>query len=1075
MALSADATTIADLLAALTHPDTNAIRQAEVALKPLLKRPECVPVLVEVIKGREALNEAIRHVATIVLRKRITSHLKTFDAPTKTALKTELLSILSTESSRPVRNGAVALVASVCKIEAEADSDSAQGAAGWPELFRFVAAAAGDAHPEARELAFLLLGEMTETVGEHLKPQFETLANLFGSALKDADPKVQNAAVKALGLLMSYLADESSDIDIFAPLVPGVLTVAEACRVRHDEEVVSTTLDVLYDLTYSPSQSMGQHMGPIIQFSQLCMSDSNLEMGVRDSAALVVATMAESRPKHLGRDTTLLNGVLETIFNLIESSDGSAAGALFESNPAWKDDFEDQEGYDPDNEGGPTETSMAQGTLDMLACEIPKKYIFEPVVSRCVARLGSGNPNQRKAGIACLGVIAEGCAEPLRENLAQIMPHVFRAAGDSDARVRECACFALGQISEHCQPEVLSYSSQILPIVFALLDDSTVAVQATSCYVLEMFCERLEPDGVRPLLDPLVRKLAAMLEATTKRSVQEMAVAAMAATAVAAEEEFAPYVTGVASLMSKLMELKEEKMYSLRGRALECMGHIAIAVGKENFRPYFTGTMQCACEGLTFDSTDLHEFAFAAFANLAKVMGDEFAPALPELVPHLVSVINQDEGRYEPADDEEGGEFNALDDSDDEEEGANLVMHIRTALLESKKGAITAIGEMAAHTGAAYFPYLEETMTALISAADNWHPLIKTECADAMPSLVVSCVAKEHGGEISWEKGDISGPSPLSPPTTAVVNAVLGQLVNLMQDDDKGVVGKACEGIQSVLELCGPHALAVVANSCLENTHLILSKQAPCQQQEDFGEEFGEEDDDHDSFMTSVCDLVGCFGRVMGHHFVQYLPQFLPAICGYAKSSRPPSDRSMAVGCLGELAQELGNGIADHWQDVFYPAAMAGLADSDDSVKRNAAFCIGVCCEGLGEAVASQYPAMLQALSHLFGIDGTQSDTAAACVDNACAAVARMIMTAPSHVPLGQVLPVVLKAMPLKNDMTENETVYNCLLSLLQANNAEIRVNKVELTRVFGQAASDDSKVDDDLKEKLKLALQSLN
>ena len=493
---------------------------------------------------------------------------------------------------------------------------------------------------------------MTETVGEHLKPQFETLANLFGSALKDGEPKVQNAAVKALGLLMSYLADESSQIDIFTPLVPGVLTVAEACRSRNDEEVVSTTLDVLYDLTYSPSQALAAYMGPIIQYSQLCMADSNLEMGVRDSAALVVATMAESRPKHLGRDTALLNGILETIFNLIETSEGSAAGALFDSNPAWKEDFEDQEGYE-DNDGGPTQTSMAQGTLDMLACELPKKYIFEPVVSRCVARLGSADPNHRKAGIACIGVIAEGCAEQLRDHLSELMPHVFRAAGDADARVRECACFALGQISEHCQPEVLSYASQILPIVFALLDDSNIAVQATSCYVLEMFCERLEPDGVRPLLDPLVKKLAAMLEATTKRSVQEMAVAAMAATAVAAEEEFAPYVPGVASLMSKLMDLKDEKMYSLRGRALECMGHIAIAVGKEHFRPYFTGTMKCACEGLSLDSTDLHEFGFACFANLSKVMGEEFAPALPELVPHLISVINQDEGRYEPAEDKE--------------------------------------------------------------------------------------------------------------------------------------------------------------------------------------------------------------------------------------------------------------------------------------------------------------------------------------------------------------------------------------------------------------------------------------
>jgi hypothetical protein len=402
-------------------------------------------------------------------------------------------------------------------------------------------------------------------------------------------------------------------------------------------------------------------------------------------------------------------------------------------------------------------------------------------------------------------------------------------------------------------------------------------------------------------------------------------------------------------------------------------------------------------------------------------------------------------------------------------------MHIRTALLESKKGAITAIGEMAAHTGASYFPYLEDTMTALMGAADNWHPLIKVECADAMPSLVVSVVAKEHNGEISWEKGNISGASPLSPSTAAVVNAVLGQLVNLMQDDAKEVVGKACEGIQSVLELCGPHSFATVASSCLENTHAILSKQAPCQQMGDYdGEEFGEDDDDHDSFMTNVCDLVGSFARVMGQHFVQYLPQFLPAICAYARSSRPPSDRAMAIGCIGELAQELGNGIINEWPSVFYPAAIAGLGDSDDSVKRNAAFCIGVSCEGLGEAVTAQYSTILVALSPLFSVDASQGDTSAACVDNACAAVARMIMTSPSHVPLDQVLPVMLKALPLKSDMTENETVYNCLLGLLQANNADLGANKIELARVFGMAASDESKVDDSIKEKLKLALQSL-
>mmetsp|Transcript_14089 Transcript_14089/g.28734 ORF Transcript_14089/g.28734 Transcript_14089/m.28734 type:complete len:1075 (+) Transcript_14089:116-3340(+) len=1074
MALSADAAQMATYLAALTHPDTNAIRQAEIALKPILKNSQCVPAMIEVVKSRETQNDAVRHVTVIVLRKRIIGHLAKFDAATKAALRAELLSILQTESSRPVRNGVVALVATVCKVEADGSADSSQAAAGWPELFQFIAAAAGDTHPEARELAFLLLGEMTETIGIHLKPQFVTLVSLFSAGLSDGDIKVQNASVKALGLLLSYLSDED-DIDTFAPLIPPILTVAEACRARNDEEIVSTTLDVLYDLCFSPSQAVAAHMTTIVKFSQICMADSNLEMGVRDSAALVVATMAESRPKHLGRDVPLLTGLLETIFNLIENSDGSAAGALFESNPAWKEDFEGTEGYDESEDGATTETGMAQGTLDMLACEVPKKFIFEPVVSRCMSRLGSTDPKQRKAGIACLGVIAEGCAEPLRENLAQVMPHVFKAAGDNDARVRECACFALGQISEHCQPEVLSYSSQILPIVFALLDDANIAVQATSCYVLEMFCERLEPDGVRPLLDPLVKKLASMLEATNKRSVQEMTVAALAATAVAAEEEFAPYVPGVANLMAKLMQLKDEKTFSLRGRALECMGHIAIAVGKDTFRPYFQSTMQCACEGLTFESTDLHEFAYAAFANLSKVMGDEFSPVLQELVPHLITVISQDEGQLEKAEEAQGNQFNALDDSDEEDEEGGYVMHIRTALLESKKGAITAIGEMAAHSGAAFVPFLGDAMTVLLKAADNWHPLIKVECADAMASLIVPCVAQDHGGEIKWEKGDIAGASPLSANTTQAVNVIMKALVVLMQDDTKEVVGKACESIQSIIELCGPHSFASVANECLENTYALLAKEAPCQQLEDYGEEFGDEDDDHDAFMTSVCDLVGSFGRVMGHHFVQYLPKFLPPICEYAKSSRPPSDRSMAVGCLGELAQELGAGISEYWSNVFYPAAIAGLADSDYSVRRNAAFCIGVSCEGLGESVASQYGTMLQAMSPLFGIDVNDGDTAAACVDNASAAVARMITTSPSSVPLAQVLPVVLKALPLKNDMTENETVYNCLFRLLEKNQPDLIANKLELSRVFAEAASEASNVDDDLKEKLKLALQSLH
>jgi importin-4 len=423
----------------------------------------------------------------------------------------------------------------------------------------------------------------------------------------------------------------------------------------------------------------------------------------------------------------------------------------------------------------------------------------------------------------------------------------------------------------------------------------------------------------------------------------------------------------------------------------------------------------------------------------------------------------------------QGGDFNAFDDSDDEdEEGGNYVFHVRTALLEAKKGAITAIGEMAAHTGAPFCPHLEEVTKVLQKAAKNWHPLIKGEVADALPNLVVPSVSAYHNGEIQWTKGDVTGPNPMSQHTAAIVGAVLTELIELMKDEDKATVGKACEGVQSVVELCGPHALLAVANECMTNTHDILTKSSPCQTAEEVYGEYPEDDDDHDVVTQAACDLVGAFGRVMGAQFSQYLPQFLPAICDYARSSRPPLDRAMSIGSLSEIAQELEGSIFEYWDTVFLPAVLAGLSDPSDEVKRNAAFCAGVCCEHLRERVTDAYPQLLGAIERLFHVDPSSGEAAAGCIDNGAAAVARMIMASPAHVPMPQVLPALLKLLPLKTDMTENETVYTCLLGLLQMNHPDALAQKAEFLRIFTEATAEDTRVDDEIKEKLQLALRAL-
>jgi importin-4 len=431
-----------------------------------------------------------------------------------------------------------------------------------------------------------------------------------------------------------------------------------------------------------------------------------------------------------------------------------------------------------------------------------------------------------------------------------------------------------------------------------------------------------------------------------------------------------------------------------------------------------------------------------------------------------------------------------------------MVLHVRTALLEVKKGALTALGEMAAHTGTSFCPFIEPSMQVLQKASTEWHPDVRREAAIAFPSLVVPSIAAYHNGQVQWKRGDTAGThsTALSQHTLAIVSAVLQEETNLLKDDEKATVSKACEAIQSVIELCGPATLAspTLVEALFSATHDLLTKTAPCYTSELYDEEdddvagpgFGGagsgavngDDEDHDAVTQAACDLVGAMCRVLGSHFAPYLTQFLPAILDYAKSSRPPSDRSMAVGCLSEIATELEGAIFEFWSSMFLPCLLAALADTDDNVKRNAAFCTGICAEHLGERIASDYPNLLAQLGPIFSLSTTADNNAsendtntAACVDNAAAAVARMIMACPNHVPMAQVLPVFLQALPLKMDDTENETVYNCLLGLLSVQHTALLSQMGHVQRIVSQACQDDSTVDVEIQTKLRAAAQSLS
>lgn len=99
------------LLRQLLVPDNDTIKQATQLLQEQTKRPEnlgLIPALSDVLRG-SALPE-VRHVASVLLRRRVQQYWMRLTLPAQQHLKMLLLDTVVREPERPVRQGIAGIV-----------------------------------------------------------------------------------------------------------------------------------------------------------------------------------------------------------------------------------------------------------------------------------------------------------------------------------------------------------------------------------------------------------------------------------------------------------------------------------------------------------------------------------------------------------------------------------------------------------------------------------------------------------------------------------------------------------------------------------------------------------------------------------------------------------------------------------------------------------------------------------------------------------------------------------------------------------------------------------------------------
>ena len=996
------------VLVALTAPDTSRIKQAEDALKPVLKKSACVGALMTQVASSG--NVAVRQIAAVILRKKIVKLWKKLKKSAQGRVKAAILERLGSEPERAVRKSVAALASALAKVLVPHNK--------WPELLAFISQCATAANsPQHRELAYLLLLQLSETVATSLSSQLGQLAQLFRAALGDEERAVSVMALRACCAFVSTLSTDD-DAMLFRDLVPPMVVVARSAAQQRDDAVLVQFFDAFAELAQTPVPVLAPHVGDVVPLLLDVMraGDDDLERATRDGAASVIGALAEWKPKLLGK-VGLVPTIVQTCVGIMVTADASAregggAGALFVSTPLQRlrqeeaalakaakvaagqvvvgGDDDDDEAYE-----GPSSQEVAQTTLDQIALHVPLKWSLEPTLGLAMQCLEDANPSTRRAGAAAVGVVAEGFQDALREHhLGEVLQRLANAAAaNSEPATRECLCFAYGQLAEHCQPEIVGHAAAVVPVVFEFLNDARAAVVGTSCYVLEMFCESMDASQLGQLLEPLMARLLPLL-GHQLLGIREMAAAAVGSAAIAAADGFGPYLDVAAPPLAAMCELGEERAWELRGRSLEALGHVALAVGAARFAPYRDRALAAAAQNLELDSTELAEYSYGFFANAAKVMRGDFGPLLPQLVPHLLDVVARKDGASldfaDDDDDDEGGGFDAafLEDGDDDDDeprepgdadeweddvedeesdddlAGHAVMTVRTAMMNVKRAAIVALGNVAEYTEGHFAPHLDTSLDVLRVMVDYFHHEIRERSAIALQQLAhAACVA--HGGAaralpyaprtanddkepvaIAWAKGDGAASLP-SPQLATYVNACVGLLARLLAEDTaKSVVAVSCEALNELLGDVGPAALIPALQPIVEATLQLANKQAPCQTllgaDDDVidavargtHEDGDDDDEDHDNvLMDNVADLCGAVAKVGGGLVgAGTADAVFQAFAKYAQPARPASDRAMALGCFAELCVELPPDLAAgrHFAQLW------GLFSSARGAARNA-------------------------------------------------------------------------------------------------------------------------------------------
>eukprot|EP00823_Brevimastigomonas_motovehiculus_P004012 TRINITY_DN2564_c0_g1_i1.p1 TRINITY_DN2564_c0_g1~~TRINITY_DN2564_c0_g1_i1.p1 ORF type:complete len:1088 (+),score=286.20 TRINITY_DN2564_c0_g1_i1:111-3374(+) len=1020
--------------------DSTTIKQAETILKAFVKKTDCVGALMQQLVS--STQPVVRQAAGVLLRGCLNTHWRRLTSSIQDQIKKALLQRLVKEPYRLARLAVAALISSLSKHLVPAKK--------WNELLETLTQLAKSTDIVSRELAMLLFRALTDTIGKVMKNYLTVLLPLFKSALEDKTDSIKIEAIKAITLSVDLL-ETKDQLEAFQNTIPTLAATISAFIKEGKEDPAALAFELFESIADSAAPLLDLHLTDIMKLMISISTATKLDIGIRESANNFVTTMIANKPRKL-LNAKLLPTLLSTAFQLLMSD--------------YPDSIHPEE---------VTPQKLGAEILYSLFETMPNRQaICQMCLTNLISLLTSKVALERKSAFIAMACLFEHYADQLGQHLDKLMDCICSGLLDTSYMVRMAACVALTQMADNCE-DLNKYYKTVIPRLLTPLQNPSehVMVKRKACLALEFYLQSLEVDEIKDYLEAIMKCLLQTV-VLKELTLQEAALAAMKSVAYSAEANFAPYFQNVIKLVVPIIESKSEDYVPLRIKAIECVGAFALAVGKKTFASYVDGFMKLISKAMDTGFFEMREAGYHFFGNLSETLEGDVAPYAQAILTFIFSTLKSDDGVLfsSPNDDIESksplAQIEAQADAEDAEEEEKSLLDgtrkvniaIHTGALDEKAAALVCLKSLIEQLGKGFLAYVEKTFKYVDEVCEYGHPSIRVHSLytfHALIGLMRDCFPNAQ----KWKAGVAV---PLHDTAKAFLAKVLPDVyARLVSDESKEVVGLACEVITDTCQWFGLGAIQKDVENIMKTMHTLLAEKAPCQIKQGDDESTDNEEKNFDTdLLDSITDLVAMLAQLIGPKFEDAFKNYLPLLLKFSSSKRLPQDRSCALGCIAEVAHELGSLIVPYYKDCF-PAAIEGLTESQPVLRRNAAFCVGNLCESGGTAAVAYYEKVLPLLAKCFDQKEYKEKESKdfkfdflGARDNAVSALCKMISNSPTSLPLEKIVPMIIQSCPIQTDYQEVKYVYSCLLTLFRNNFSLMSPHSAAMLKICSSAAEDE-------------------